>query len=154
MSGSWTNPNAPNLTDFSAWVYAYMQIPVADLPAGSQWLGFAFNQAVALVAYFPTVAPIEYVLAVYNCAGHLLLKITPDQAGQDLFCRARAGFKMLDPQIGIIQSSSDVTTGNSFVVPDAFKNMTIGDLQFYTTPYGREYLAYAQDSGPSIWGLT
>jgi hypothetical protein len=154
MSGSWTNPNAPNLTDFSSWVYGSMGVPTAALPTGSVWLEYAFNQAIALVAFYPTVTPIEYVLAVYNCGGHILLKITPDQPGQSFFAQARSSMKLAEPEIGIIQSSGDESTSNSFAIGEGMRNMTLGDLNFYRTPYGREFLAYSQDAGPSIWGLT
>jgi hypothetical protein len=154
FGASWTNPHCPNLTDFESFVYNNMEIPVAALPLGSQWPGFAFAQAKALVPWYPTVVAVGYVLAVYNCAGHILLKITPDQTGGCFFKDNRAAMKLNEPEIGIIQSSSDEGTSNSFVIGDQLKNLTIGDLSFMRTPYGREYLAYAGDAGPGIWGLS
>ena len=150
----WINPTTPNLTDFQNFIYNSMGIPTIALPLKSPWSGFAFNQAIALVAFYPTVTAIEYVLAVYNCAGHILLKITPDQTGSSYFKTARSDMKMLEPEIGIIQSSGDESTSNSFAIGEGMRNMTLGDLNFYRTPYGREYLAYAQDAGPGLWGLT
>jgi len=154
MSGSWSNPNSPNLADFTAFLYGNVGIPTATLPEGSVWPGYAFDQAMALVAFFPTVASIQYVLAVYNCGAHLLIMITPDQAGQTYFTTARDSMNMLRPVSGILSGSSDVSTSQSFTVGDGMSNMTIGDLNFYTTPWGRQYLAYAQDAGPGLWGLS
>jgi len=150
----WTNPNAPNLTDFTNWVYAYIGVTVQALPLNSPWPGYAFNQAQSLVPCYSTVSAIQFVLATYNCAGHILLKITPDQQGQAFFAGVRKDMKLLEPQIGAIVSSSDNGSSNSFAVGDGMRNMTIGDLDFMRTPMGRDYLAYLQDFGPGVWGLS
>ena len=154
---SWTNPAAPNLADFTVFVETSMAIPVSALPANSPWIGYAFTQAMALVLQVPTVTPIEYVLAVYNCGGHLLLGMAPDPAGQNYFAMARSGngvgFNLIGLTPGVVATASDQGTSGNLVVPDAFKNLTIGDLDFIKTPWGRRYLAYAQDFG-TIWGLS
>ena len=121
--------------------------------ASSPWPGFAFTQAVALVLNLPTVTAIEYVLAVDNCGGHILLKITPDQPGQTYFADARAQFQMLAFTPGVIASSGDEGTSQSFQVIESLKNLTVGDLNFLTTPWGREYVAFAQSFG-EICGLS
>lgn len=150
---SWSNPNAPNLADFTLFVQSSMGIPTPVLPADSPWLGYAFNEAMNLVLYVPMVAGLDYTLAVYNCAGHILLRITPDAAGQDYFETARNTFRILAPSSGVIASSSDQSTSNSFAVPEGFTKMTVGDLEFMRTPWGRSYLAYAQSFG-DVCGLT
>lgn len=158
MSGAWTNPNAPNLTDFTSFIYNTVGIPTTALPTGSPWIGYAFNQATAIVAVFPVVAPIETVLATYNCGAHILIKIAPDQAGQTYFVTLRGpgpgGFSLASPQLGMISASSDESTSNTYATPESFTRMTLGDLDFMRTPWGRDYLAYVQSYGPSIWGLT
>lgn len=129
----------------------------AAAPAGntasSPWPTYAYNQAIARVLSIPGVASIEYTLAVYNCAGHILLRITPDMAGQTYFATARTNFQLLSLVPGVITSSSDQGTSESFRVPEQFANLTVGDLDMLKTPWGREYLAYAQDFG-AISGLT
>lgn len=65
--------------------------------------------------------------------------------------RAKWGINSFVP--GVVQSSSDENTAESLLVPDAFKGFTLGDLQNLKTPWGRQYLAYAQRCGP-LWGLT
>ena len=149
---AWIDPCIPNLTDFTNFVYSNAEVPEAALPLGSPWLSYAFNKAMALVYFVPQVAALEYVWAVYNCGTHILFKITPDQPGQTFFKDTRKDWKLLQIEIGVIQSSSDEGTSQSFAIGDGMKNMTIGDLNFYKSPYGREYLAYAQDAGPNIWG--
>lgn len=121
--------------------------------AGTPWPGYAFDQAVDRVLFIPAVAGLEYTLAVYNCAGHILLRITPDQPGQTYFATARQNFGLLAPISGVLSSTADQGTSNSMAVPEQLTNLTIGDLNFYKTPWGREYLAYAQDFG-AIGGLT
>lgn len=126
--------------------------PVADT-SGSVWASYAFNQAMALTNSVPTITPLMYVLAVYNGAGHILLTIAPDQPGLVYFQTARTDFKLLQPQIGIITSSSDEGTSNSFAVGDGMRNMSMTDLDFYRSPYGRAWLQYTQDFG-GVFGLT
>jgi hypothetical protein len=37
--------------------------------------------------------------------------------------------------------------------PDFVKTLTLANLQQLKTPWGRQYLAYAQSAGP-LWGLS
>lgn len=53
---------------------------------------------------------------------------------------------------GVISSASDLTTSSGLLNQDFFRGLTIGDLQLLKTPYGRNYLAIAQNYG-TIWGL-
>ena len=154
---SWTNPNAPNLTDYTTFVQDSMGISTTYLPSNSPWLGYAFNQGMARTVFIPCVTPIEYVLAVYNCAGHLQIEITPDQTGQNYFQTLRGngagGFGLVSPISGVVSASSDEGTSQTLAVPQALQNLTIADLQFTKTPWGRSWLAYGQDFG-SAWGVT
>jgi hypothetical protein len=54
---------------------------------------------------------------------------------------------------GVISASNDETTGQSILNPDFMKTLTLGNLQNLKTPYGRQYLALAQDYG-QVWGLS
>lgn len=127
--------------------------PPASNTAASPWPGYAFNRALDIVLYVPTVAGLEYTMACYNCAGHILLRITPDQPGQTYFTTARKNFGLLSFVAGVISSSSDQGTSESLRVPESFGNLTVGDLGFLKTPWGQEYISYAQDFG-QISGLT
>ena len=149
--------NSSPLTIGSPYVITTLATSAASPPttdtSGSPWVTYAFNQALALTVDVSTITPIMYVLAVYNGAGHILLTIAPDQAGLTYFQTARTDMKLLQPQIGIITSSADEGTSNSFAVGDGMRNMTMTDLDFYRSPYGRSWLQYTQDFG-AIFGLT
>lgn len=54
---------------------------------------------------------------------------------------------------GVISASSDESTSESLVVPEAFKNLMLSDLQNLKTPYGRQYLEFAQMTG-TLWGVS
>ena len=155
---AWSDPTTPNLTDFTSFVYDSMGVPIAALPVNSPFIGYAFSRAIAEVASYPVLAPIEYVLAVYNCAGHVLLKIAPNPAGQSYFADVRGtgplGYGLNSPQLGMVAATSDSGTSNTFATPDSFKSMTLSALDYMRTPWGRDYLAYVQDYGPTIWGLS
>lgn len=156
-------PTTPNLADFLLFLADSVQIPAAALPGSSPYPGYAFDQAVDLVLNPPTgIAGILYTLAVYNCATHLLLTITPDQPGQTFFADVRGnnnatippGLALNVPATGIVVSTSDETTSVTQAKPVWAEGLTIGQLGFLKTPWGRAYLDYQQSYGPSIVGLT
>jgi hypothetical protein len=159
---SWSDPTSPNLPDYALFVSGVMDVSVLYLPPTSPFLAYAFDQALALV-----VAPgrrwwnwgsqppggIGYTLAVYNCAGHIQIRITPDQAQRTFFVEQRTLYHINKPSFGVVESTSDEGTSASLAVPDALKQLTLGDLDFAKTPWGREYLSYAQDFG-GVWGIS
>lgn len=139
--------------------------PPTDDTASSPWITYAFDQARDLVlipggsapwgfARGPGSAGIGYTLAVYNCAGHIQIRITPDEDGRTFFKESRATFGMLKMSVGLVQATSNVDTSSTFAVPDSLKQLTLSDLGFMTTPWGRDFLSYNQDYGPSVWGLS
>lgn len=150
---AWANPNSPNLPDFLLFIADDMQIPATALPAGSPWPGYAFTRAGNLVPQLPTIAGSDYTLTYYNCAAHILLAIAPDQPGQNYFATARDEFDLLEPSSGVISASSDQGTSNTLEVPESLKKLTVGNLFFFKTPWGRYFLTYCQDFG-EICGLT
>ena len=149
---AWANPNSPNLPDFILFGQNSMGIDPLYLPVDSPWYGYAFNRAMGLVINV-VGSGIDYTLAVYNCAGHILLEIAPDQTGRTFFKDARDSYGLMKPTVGVVSSSSDDGTSESIAVPEALKQLTLGDLQFMKTYWGREYLAYSQDFG-GIFGLS
>ena len=150
-------PTSPNLADFQVFLGSVVQIPAAALPASSPWPAVALAQAIELVLCPPT-GGLSYTLAVYNCATHLTLLITPDQPGQTWFANARSnsstGFSLNAPPTGIVVSTSDETTSTTVVAPTWAAGLTATQLGFFRTPWGREYLGWQQTYGPNIVGLS
>ncbi len=149
-----SSPIAPSETGFLGFIRGPMGISQAVLPDNSPYITLAYCVAIELV-YRPiaTASPALYTLAVYNLAGDNLINYAPDQEGQDYFTKAREKWNVLGFVSGVIQSSNDEGTGNSMVVMEAAKNFTLMDLQNLKTPWGRQYLAIAQQAG-TLWGLT
>ena len=96
---------------------------------------------------------VGYTLAVYNCGGHVLLEIAPDQDGRSFFQEQRRKFDLLTFAAGLVQTTSDASTSTVLATSDALRDLTISDLGFMKTPWGRHYVAYNQSFG-DIWGLT
>lgn len=160
MSGFIT-PSTPNIADYTTFLQN-IGMNTTVLPANSPWIGYAFDQAVTLTnsygqfgsaaCYGGVSAPnISYTLAVYNCGAHIQIKITPDQTGQTFFTGLRSpppnGYGLVQFVPGVVDTAGDQGTDAGLVVADFFKNITLMDLNFLLTPYGREYLAYAQQYG-------
>ncbi|HUW79729.1 MAG TPA: hypothetical protein VMV54_02395 [Acidocella sp.] len=156
MSG-FVTPDTPNLPDFLTFLGNSVQIPSVALPSNSAWPGYALNQAIGLTLAPPSLpAPIMYTLAVYNCATHVLFQITPDQTGQTYFTNARsaAGYGLIQPSTGLIVGAADQGTSGNMAVPEWASKLTVGQLDFFKTPWGRAYLAWTQSYGPNVWGIT
>lgn len=143
-----------------------MGITTTQLPDASIWFTYAFCAAKEIVnAAILDASPRLYLLAVYNLAGSNLLNYAQDPTGAPVyktidgvaykfFEYTRRSYNMLGFVSGVISAAADETTSESMVVPDAFKEFTVANLQQLKDPYGRAYLGIAQDYGPSAWGLT
>jgi hypothetical protein len=83
----------------------------------------------------------------------MLINFATDQSGQTFFATARTNYGINSFVAGVIGSSADETTSESLVVPEAMKNLTLQNLQNLKTPYGRQYLYFAQAFGTN-WGLS
>lgn len=158
MSG-FVTPNTPNLTDFLTFLATSVQIPASALPVGSDWPGYALNQAMALAIPPSGLTPgVMYSLAVYNGATHTLFAIAPDQPGQTYFAAARGsgagGYSLITPSTGLVSASADQGTSQNLATPEWAMQMTADQLDYYKTPWGRAFLAWNQKYGPTIWGLT
>ncbi len=69
------------------------------------------------------------------------------------FADLRRAWNITGFAAGVVQASNDESTGQTLLVQDAMKNWTMADLQYSKTPFGRQYLAYAQRYS-TLWGLT
>ena len=127
----------------------------ATVNAWSPYLTWAFGQATgASPDPPPLLAPIIWVLATYNLGMHVLLRIAQDVSGQTFFQTNRATFKLGSFVSGVLSASNDENTGVQLVVPEAFKKLSLGNLDLLKTPYGQEYLMYIQQYGPTIVGVS
>lgn len=148
----WQDP--PNLTDFTTFIQNVMGISTTYLPANSPYITYAFNNAMLIVNTDLAAAPSPfYSLAVYNLGGDNLVNFAPDQTGQTFFADLRKSLNITAFVPGVISSSSDEGTSQSLAVPEGLQNLSLLDLQNLKTPWGRQYLAYAQMYGP-LWGLS
>lgn len=152
------NPRSPNLPDYTIFVQRVMGIPEAVLPYNSPFIGYALNRALNLVLMVPTVPGDDYTLAVYNCAGHIQLTITPDivvdGVSYGYFEKLRQQFDLLKTVNGTVNASSDQGSSTSNTVSEALAELTIEDMGFMRTLWGRNYLGFNQDYGPTVWGLS
>jgi hypothetical protein len=149
------DPTKPSVGDYLLFVRGHVGIPVSALPDASIWLGTSFNVAMATVNdALNNANPTIYTLAVYNLGADRLINFAIDEQGQSYFTDLRRSMGLLSLASGLVSSSGDQGTNQSFEVIEAAKKMTINDIQLMRTPYGRAYLGFAQSYGPSIWGLT
>lgn len=157
----------PSFAGFSNWVYTYMGVPVAWLPADSEYLVWAYNTAISTVNfYFQCIPGPIYLQMVYNLGGHLLITwaqdtmTTPPYPYKDIDGVKYGYFQWLRKEMnvsgfvtGIVNSSSDNGSSVGLVVPEQANNLTLSQLALTTTPFGRYYLGLAQDFG-THWGIS
>jgi hypothetical protein len=145
-----TGPSTPLLAQMDVLLIA--EIAPDCLP--TDWVLWSYQNAINNVySLIGALDPINYTLAVYNWGADWLLNWSPDQNGQNFFTNQRKVWNLLTPKTGLVESASDESTSSSYAVSDAMRNMTIGSLNQFNTPYGRAYLAIAQSMG-TLWGLT
>lgn len=95
-----------------------------------------------------------YVLAIYNFGADRIFNFAPDVTGSTYFADQRKAWNLLTPTTGMVSSAGDEGTSTGILNIEAMKSFTLQDLQTFKTPYGRQYMAFAQTYGPTIWGMT
>ena len=152
---------APTLAGFTAFLYNVAGFPVGALPGTSPVIEMAFCVALEIVnLQLAYVSPLIYQLAVYNLGTSNVLNYAQDPVPatvklNDLpyFQALRAQFNCLGFTAGVISSTADESTSESLLTPEFMKGLTLSNLQQLKDPWGRQYLAFAQDMG-TLWGVT
>jgi hypothetical protein len=154
---AWTN-EAPNFTDFQAWVQFMMGVPADAMPDVTT-LQMAYDESLNLalddLATTPYQAgsPSIYALAVYNLAAAILVDIVQDAPPSTFWSDLRNKFNVTMFSFGIINSASDQGTSKGSIVPNFVQMMGPLDLWLYQTPWGRQYMMIAGAWG-AVWGLS
>jgi hypothetical protein len=150
----WQTQPAPNVTDLTTFLQTIAGIPTSALPANSPYIPWALSYAeekTLLVLY--AIGQDYYCFAVYCLATSFLINWCPDQQGQTYFQDLRKLWNITGFTGGIVQSTADVSTSESMLMPDFLSGLTLGQLQALKDPFGRQFLAMSQDLGP-IWGIS
>lgn len=142
----------PTFAGFQGFIANVMGIPSAALPPSSPVPQMAYDVAILIVNTALCASGI-YALAVYNLAGDNLVNYAPDQPNADYFTQLRKAYNLTGFVPGVVTSTSDEGTSASYLNSEFMKNLTLGNLQNLKTPWGRQYLIFAQDFG-TLWGLT
>jgi hypothetical protein len=156
----------PSLAGFTAWIVYAMGISTSVLPPDSPIISIAYQVAWDTVnPAIACVAPNEYTLAVYNLAGNNLVnfapdvpnappyKTLPDGSTLPYFAYLRYDMKLNAFTPGVVASTSDEGTSVSLLNPEFMKTLGMSDTQLVKTPWGRQYMAFAQKYG-TLWGLS
>lgn len=131
-----------------------MGVPVEALPDDSPYIDYAL--AISIETVYDAInqaSAILYTAAVYNLAGSNLIAIAQDTPPSTYWADLRKQYSIFAFVAGVIQSAGDEGTNESMTVPDWAKELTLANLRQLKDPFGREYLAIAQSTGP-LWGLT
>lgn len=146
----------PTWDGFLQFLTNVVQIPPSQLPVDNPSTPAAIAYWVALEIVNETLACIggtAYTLAVYNLATDRLINFMPDTGGQTFWFDLRKKYEINSVSLGVVSSTSDESTSMSQLNPEQMKMFTMADLQMLKTPYGRQYLGYAQSYG-TLWGLS
>lgn len=149
----------PSLSGFIAFLRNIVGINTTVLPDNAPVIEFSYNMAINICTDLLVTIPqipgeFLYITAVYNLSTDTLLTYAQDQSGQTFFTQVQQKYQLHALVPGVISFAGDEGTQSTMVVPDAFKHMTIANLQNLKTPYGRTYLGIAQDFGSlSLMGI-
>ncbi|MCL1515210.1 hypothetical protein [Parasaccharibacter sp. TMW2.1890] len=146
--------STPTLEGFQTFVRDIMQVPGGAVPPDGV-LGMVFRLANDLVIRdLRLIDGSLYTDCVYNLAASYLLKFAQDTASSTppgYWAKVREQLGMNSTTPGLIQSSSDNGTSQSWMIPDSLKNLSLADLDAMKNPYGQFYLSIMQQYG-SVWG--
>jgi len=147
------DPSAPNQADFDTFVYN-QGVTTAQLPNNSEYLTWAFTYGVNIANYVTGLPPPSYVLACYNAGFHYLLRTATDQSGQTFFSDTRKQYNLLAFVAGAVISSGDQGTNQTLSGSKGLEDLSLVAMDFLKTPWGQQYLFYAQQYGPNICGVS
>lgn len=154
-----------SIAGFTSFIRNNMGIDSTILPDNDPVIPMALQIAVDIVnPALNDAVPDIYVLAVYNLGGDNIINFAADQPnapvipGSDppapFFRNSRNVYNCLKFIPGVVQSASDEGTSTGYLVQDAAEQFTLANIQQLKTPWGRQYLAFAQSYGPAAWGLS
>jgi hypothetical protein len=95
-----------------------------------------------------------YTLAVYNLGADRLVNYAQDLPNSTFFVGLRAQYSIGVPSVGVVSSATDNGTYATILNPEAMRTLTFADLQTLKTPWGRQYMSFAQMYGSNLWGLS
>ena len=147
------DPNTPNLPDFITFV-RNQGVTAAMLPDASDFFNWAFVQARDITLHVPQIPSILYVMAVYNYGMNWLINWAQDTPPSTFFTDYRKANGILAFTAGPVSATADQGTSSSFATPDWVKDATLSTLGLLKTPWGRAYLEYAQQWGPTVVGVS
>jgi hypothetical protein len=131
-----------------------MGISTTALPDGTEQILWSYNIAIDTVSRtIQAASPTLYLVAVYNLAGDTLINLAPDAPPSTYFADIRKEWGVNDFVAGVVTGAGDESTSDTLVVPEAFKTLSLANLQNLKTQYGREYLSIAQRVG-TAWGIS
>lgn len=144
----------PTLAGYLDYLRNIVGITTTYLPNNSPVIASSYDIAIEIVnLQLADISSNIYTLCVYNLATDNLINFAQDQPGQCYFVDLRASFKINNFVPGVITESHDESTGQSLLNPEFMKNLTMSNLQMLKTPYGRNYMGFAQSYG-TLWGST
>jgi hypothetical protein len=177
----------PSLQGFTSWVYGTMGVPSSVMPTTSVYLQLAYDWATDVVLsssisgggldMVPSYSsdtpvpppgtglrnsPTVYAIAVYNCAGDILVRVAqddptampPPENATTYWADLRNALGVNTFNYGWVTSAGDQGTSTGIEVLDQLKGMTLANLMQTATPWGRTYLAIAGQWGPNVWGIS
>ena len=140
----------PDLAGFILFVRNTMGVSADVLPDDDPSISNAYALSIAWVNHdIACISAILYTQAVYNLAASFLLNFGPES----VFGQKREELGLINFTAGVISASADESTSQTRAVSDALKNLSLADLQQLKDPWGRWYLAIAQQYG-DLWGLS
>jgi hypothetical protein len=148
------NMSAPNLADFTTFLQDVCGFNPTVLPTTNPVIGMAYQVAITIANQSLAAVPLIYTLAVYNLGADNVVRFAQDQPMQTFFGDLRKQYAISSFTPGVVSSAGDEGTNSSLLNPKFMQNLTLSDLQNLKTPWGLQYLSFAQMYGPSIWGVS
>lgn len=156
---NWAPDQTLAITSMS-WASAVVTVVTAAALAPNLVIGQGFNTVIAGVTPLGYNGGIEEAQVLSGNSFTYSLAVNPGPVtvqgtyAAAYFAGLRASYGINVPSVGVVTASSDEATSITLTNPEQLRLLTLKDLRMLKTPFGREYLEFAQSYGQSLFGLS
>ena len=145
--------DTPNLTDFTT--YCQDQGIVAPYTVSTDpTFAAAYDLAIDIGMTCGNMPGTLYTRAVYSLGADRFIRIAQDPSGDTFYTTQRQTYAIFEFRPGVVMASGQGPTSQTLVVPDWYRELSLSNQELLKTPWGRQYMGYAQMYGPYVVGVS
>lgn len=145
--------DTPDLADFTSYCQAQGIVAAYTLTTDPTFAA-AYDWAIDDALTCPNMPGTLYTFAVYNFGADRFIRIAQDNGLGTFYADQRSTYNVFDFRPGVVMASGQGPTSQTLVVPEWYRELPLSGQELLKTPWGRQYLSYAQMYGPNVVGVS